>query len=121
MLCRDSNCYQFFTDAGVNLLAFKAVPTGSNRTCFSLFPDDSSKMIDGAKQAGLSLDDPRKALIVKGYDDQADECANVHEMLARADIKVYESSGIANIKGSYGVVLYIDNKDIEKVRMALDI
>lgn len=109
-----------FAGAGVNLLAFKAVPVESNRTQFSLFPDDSSKMNDGAKKAGLDLDGPHPALIVKGYDDQSGECANVHEKLSQAGIDVYESSGIANIKGSYGIILYLNQEDCEKAMVALE-
>ena len=73
-----------FADVGINLLAFKAVPVEPMRTRFSLFPDDSSKMNDGAKKAGLNLDGPHFALIVKGYDDESGECANIHEKLSKA-------------------------------------
>ena len=109
-----------FAGAGINLLAFKAVPVGSKRTKFSLFPDDSSKMNEGAKKAGLDLDGPHTALIVKGYDDQSGECANVHEKLSQACIDVYESSGIANIKGSYGIILYLNQEDCERAMVALE-
>jgi hypothetical protein len=110
-----------FAGVGVNLLAFKAVPVEPKRTRFSLFPDDSSKMKNGAKKAGLNLDGPHSALIVKGYDDESGECANIHEKLSQAGIDVYESSGIANIKGSYGVVLYLKQEDCEKAMAALEV
>ena len=109
-----------FAGAGVNLLAFKAIPVESKRTQFSLFPGDSSKMNDGAKNAGLDMDGPHTALIVKGYDDQSGECANVHEKLSQAGIDVYESSGIANIKGSYGIILYLNQEDCERAMVALE-
>lgn len=109
-----------FADAGVNLLAFKAVPVGSKRTRFSLFPDESLKMTDGAKRAGLDLDGPHTALIVKGYDDQSGECAKVHEKLSQAGIDVYESSGIANIEGSYGIILYLSQEDCERAVAVLE-
>ena len=110
-----------FAGVGVNLLAFKAVPVEPKRTRFSLFPDDSSKMKNGAKKAGLNLDGPHSALIVKGYDDESGECANIHEKLSQAGIDIYESSGIANIKGSYGVVLYLKQEDCEKAMAALEV
>jgi hypothetical protein len=110
-----------FAGVGINLLAFKAVPVEPMRTRFSLFPDDSSKMNDGAKKAGLNLDGPHPALIVKGYDDESGECANIHEKLSQAGINVYESSGIANIKESYGVVLYLEEEDCEKAMAALEV
>jgi hypothetical protein len=109
-----------FAGAGVNLLAFKAVPVENRLTKFTLFPDDSSKMKNGAKKAGLKLDGPHTALIVKGYDDKSGECSNVHEKLARAGIDVYESSGIANINGSWAIVLYIKQEDCKKAIAALE-
>ena len=110
-----------FAGAGVNLLAFKAIPIENMSTRFSLFPDDSLKMKDGAKNAGLNLDGPHSALIIKGYDDESGECANIYEKLSQADINVYESSGIANIKGSYGVVIYLKEEDCEKAIAALEV
>jgi hypothetical protein len=110
-----------FASVGVNLLAFKAAPFEHMCTRFSLFPDNSLKMKDGAKKAGLDLDGPYYALIVKGYDDESGECANIHEKLSQAGINVYESSGIANIKGSYGVILYLKPEDCEKAMMALEL
>jgi len=109
-----------FAGVGINLLAFKAVPVEPMRTRFSLFPDDSSKMNDGVKKAGLNIDGPHYALIVKGYDDESGECADIHEKLSKAGINVYESSGIANIKESYGVVLYLDEEDCKKAKAALE-
>lgn len=105
--------------AGVNLLAFKAVPVEPMRTRFSLFPDDSLKMNNGAKKVGLNVDGPHFALIIKGYDDESGELANIYDKLSQAGINVYESSGIANIKGSYGAVFYLKQEDCEKAIEAL--
>lgn len=108
-----------FAGFGVNLLAFKAVPVEPMRTQFSLFPDDSIKMNDGAKKAGLNLDGPHFALLIKGYDDESGALADIYEKLSQADINVYESSGIANIKGSYGAVFYLKQEECEKAMEAL--
>ena len=110
-----------FADVGVNLLAFKAVPLEPMRTQFTLFPDDGSKMNDGAKKAGLNLDGPHFALLIKGYDDESGALADIYEKLSQADINVYESSGIASIKGSYGVILYVKQEDCEKAMAALKV
>jgi hypothetical protein len=107
-----------FADAGVNLLAFKAVPLEPRRTQFTLFPDDGLRMNAGAKKAGLNLDGPHAALFVQG-DDESGALADIYEKLSRAAIQVDESSGIANIKGSYGVILYIKQEDCEKAMAAL--
>ena len=109
-----------FASAGINLLAFKAVPVEPLGTRFSLFPDNSSKMNEGAKKAGVNLDGPYFALMVKGDEDESGECATIHEKLSQAGINIYESSGIANIKDSYGVVLYLDKEVCEKAMAVLE-
>jgi len=109
-----------FAGVGVNLLAFKAVSLEPMRTQFTLFPDDGLKMTDGAKKAGLKLDGPHSALLIKGYDDESGALADIYEQLSQADIKVNESSGIADIKESYGVILYLKQEDCEKAMAALE-
>ena len=115
---KGSKLLSVFADVGVNLLAFKAVPLEPMRTQFTLFPDDGSKMNDGAKKAGLNLDGPHSALLIQG-DDKSGALADIYEKLSQADINVYESSGLANIKGSYGVILYVKQEDCEKAMAAL--
>ncbi len=107
-----------FAGAGVNLLAYRAVPAGSGRTRFSLFPNDAAKMIAGGKQAGLDLDGPHTALLIQG-DDESGALADIFDRLSQAGVVVSESNGIANINGAYGVVLYIGQEDGEKALAAL--
>ena len=115
-----SKLLSLFASVGVSLLAFKAVPLGPMRTQFTLFPNDGLKMTDGAKKAGLELDGPHSALLIQG-DDESGALADIYEKLSQADIHVYESSGIANIKGSYGVILYLKQEDCEKAIAALKV
>jgi hypothetical protein len=110
-----------FASAGVNMIAFKAVPLENKHTRFSIFPDDGTKMIHGANKAGLKLEGPHSALMVKGYNDESGECANIHEKLSKAGIHVFESNGIADIRDSYGVVLYLKEEDCEKAIVALEV
>ncbi len=107
-----------FADAGVSLLAFKETSIDSSHTQFSLFPNDSSKMINGAKRAGLQLGGPHAALLIQG-DDEAGSLGEIYEKLSQAGIQVNEASGIADIKGAYGVVLYLKQEDCEKAMAAL--
>lgn len=108
-----------FADAGVNLLAFKAVPLESGRTQFTLFPNDGLKMAAGAKKAGLELDGPHAALLIKDSDESG-ALADIYEKLSQAAIAVNESSGIADINGGYGVVLYLAQEDCDKAVEALE-
>ena len=77
-------------------------------------------LTDGAKKAGLELDGPHAALFVKGYDDESGALADIYEKLSQADIMVSESSGIANINGAYGVILYLAQENCEKAMAALE-
>jgi hypothetical protein len=108
-----------FATLGISLLAFKAIPVDRSRTQFSLFPNDSSKMTEGAKKAGLIIEGPNTAILVKSNSDEPGECADIHKRLSHAGINVYESIGIADIKGSYGVILCIKQEDCEKAIAAL--
>lgn len=103
---------------GINLLAYKAIPLEPMRTRFTLVANDGSRMTDGAKRAGLKLDGPHSGLLIQG-DDESGALADIYEKLSRADVDVNESSGIANIKGSYGVVLYLKQEDCDKAIAAL--
>ena len=114
-----SKLLSLFAGVGVNLLAFKAVPLEPNRTQFTLFPDDGSRMAAGAKKAGLKLDGPHSALLIQG-DDESGALSDIYEKLFQADIQVDESSGIADIKGGYGVVLYLKPEDCDKAAAALE-
>jgi hypothetical protein len=108
-----------FASAGVNLLAFKAVPREPGRTQFTLFPNDGLKMTAGAKKAGLELDGPHTALLIKD-NDESGALADIYDKLSQANIKVDESSGIADINGGYGVVLYLEPEDCDKAMAALE-
>jgi hypothetical protein len=110
-----------FANVGIGLLAFKAIPVENNRTQFSLFPNDSSKMKDAAIKAGLNLDGPHAALIIKSDSDEPGECADIFKKLSHVNINAYEACGIADIKDSYGVVLYLKQEDCEKALVALKV
>jgi len=114
-----SKLLSLFAGVGVSLLAFKAVPLAPLRTQFTLFPNDGFKMTEGAKKAGLALEGPYSALLVQG-DDESGALADIYEKLSQADIQVNESSGIADIQGSYGVILYLGQEDCEKAVAALE-
>ncbi len=109
-----------FADAGVSLLAYKAAPVDPRHTRFTLLPDDGSKMNDKATKAGLKLEGPHPALYVRG-DDQSGALADIFEKLAQARIGLCKSSGLADIKGGYGVVLYLEGEDRERAIAALQV
>ena len=105
-------------DAGVDFLAYKAIPLEQNRTQFTLFPIEGSKMAAGAMKAGLELDGPYSAVIITG-NEKPGALAEIYSRLSQAGIQVEESSGIAHINGGYGVVLYLKQEDCDKAVAAL--
>ena len=99
--------------AGVDFHAFKAIPVQPNRTQFTLFAKDSSKMTEGAKQSGLALEGPYSAVLIKD-DEKAGALAAMYEKLSQAGIQVDEACGIADINAGYGVLLYLQQEDCAK-------
>ncbi len=104
--------------AGVDFHAFKAIPVKPNRTQFTLFAKNSSKMTDGAKKSGLKLDGPYFALLIKG-DEKSGALADIYKKLSRAGIQVDEACGIADINAGYGVILYLKQEDCGKAMTVL--
>lgn len=76
-------------------------------------------MNTGAKKAGLNTDGPHSAFIIKGYDDESGELAAIFGKPSGAWIDLFEACGIADIKGSYGVVLYLKKEECEKAMAVL--
>ncbi len=107
-----------FAGAGVDLLAFRAVPLARGGTQFTLCPTEGSRMVEGAKNAGVELDGPHPALLVKG-DEKPGACAGIFQKLAQADIPVREASGIAHVNGEYGVILHLEPHDCDRAVAAL--
>jgi hypothetical protein len=105
--------------AGVDFHAFKAIPLEPNRTQFTLFAKNGSKMTDGAKKSGLKLDGPYSALLIKG-DEKPGALAGIYRKLSLAGIQVNEASGIADINAGYGVILYLNQEDCGKAVAALE-
>jgi len=105
-------------EAGVDFHAFKAVPVKPDQTRFTLFAKKSSTMTDGAKKAGLKLDGPYPAVLIKG-DEKSGALADIYKKLSRAGIHVDEACGIADIHAGYGVILYLNQQDCGKALTVL--
>jgi hypothetical protein len=107
-------------DLGLNLLAFTAVPVGPLRAQLTLFPEDSRKMANAARQAGLALDGPHPALLVQG-DDELGALARIHAKIYEANVNVYASTGVADGRGSFGYVIYVRPEDYARAAAALGV
>ena len=105
---------------GLNMLAFTAIPVGPVRTQITLFPDDTQKMTDAARTAGLVLDGPYPAILVHG-DDELGALAGLHAKLYEAGVNVYASSGVTDGKGAFGYVLYVRQDEYARAVKALGV
>ncbi|MBN1440538.1 MAG: hypothetical protein JW929_14115 [Anaerolineales bacterium] len=105
-------------ESGVDFLAYQAVPADSRHTRFTLIPVDDSVMSVGAEKAGLKFEGPDSAVIITG-DERPGALAEIYGRLNRAGIHVEESSGMAHIRGGYGVILYLQKDDCGKAMAAL--
>jgi hypothetical protein len=103
---------------GIDFLAYKATNIGGKQTVFTLFSDSAQKMAEVADKHGFKVDGPYSAILVKG-DEEIGALAAIYEKLSQANINVDESSGIAHIKGGYGLILYIKQEDCKEALMAL--
>jgi hypothetical protein len=104
---------------GADLLAYKAVRRGPGRTQFNLFPEDGSIFRDAAARAGLTLEGPHSAVLIRG-DEEPGALSRLYEKLAHAGIRVQEASGIAHVKSGYGVILYLRSEDCDRAMAALE-
>lgn len=106
--------------SGVSLLAFTAVPIGPDLVQATLFPEDVEKLARFAKQSGMVLEGPHKALLVQG-DDELGALVDVHRKLANARVNVYASTGVTDRKGGYGYILYVKPEDFRSAARALEV
>lgn len=107
-------------ERAINLLAFTAVPVGSNRTQLALFPEDPRQLLHEAKQTGLALEGPHQALMVQG-DDELGALVEIHRQLYEAGVNIYASSGLSDGKGSFGYLIYVRAEEFEAALQALKI
>ena len=106
--------------AGVNLMAFNAVPAGLELTQVVLFPDDPELLAKVAQDRDLELNGPHHALFIQG-DDRLGALAEIHSVLFEAGVNVAASSGVADGQGGYGYVIYLRAEDVAAAAKALEL
>ena len=106
--------------AGVNLLAFNAVPAGPQHTQLVLFPDDPEQFVEVAERAEIPISEPDHAFLIQG-DDELGALARIHQKLLEADVDVYASTGVTDGRGGFGYVVYVKAEDHQKAARALDV
>jgi hypothetical protein len=104
---------RIFSRSGVNYLAFHSEALDSERIRFSIFPTEIELLVDVARNESIELDGPHTAIHIEG-DDATGACADVFELLGKANISTQRAFGIADIKKAYGIVVSVDEKNCDK-------
>jgi hypothetical protein len=105
-------------DAGVNLLAFNAIPMGLAQTQMVLFPEQPDLLVRAAEDEGFDLDGPHAALMIRG-DDEIGALAVLHRRLADTGINVSASVGVTDGRGGFSAVVYLNAHDADRAEHAL--
>jgi hypothetical protein len=102
----------------INLLAFSAVPFGTQYVELTLFPDRSADLVQTAVRLGWDLTGPHHAVLIQG-DDRLGALADIHKCLSEAGVQIYASSGVTDGTGRYGYVIYFREDDHVEATRAL--
>ena len=105
-------------EAGVNLLAFAAIPLGPEHTQLALFPDDPQRLAQIADTLGFALTGPQRAFLAQG-DDRLGAIAHIYAKFSEVGVSVYASSGVTDGRGGFGYILYVRPESFERAEEAL--
>lgn len=120
---RPGEAFRFLSalaDAGVNLLAFTAIPVGLFQTQLTIFPDDPGRLQAEGMRLQLHLDGPHGAFLVRG-EDVPGALVDVHERLYEAGVNVYAANGVSGSEGWYGYVMYVRPDEMDRAARALGV
>src|SRR5205814_7000131 len=104
-------------DAGVNLLAFSGFPSG-RRAQIDFVPEDAAAFRAAAKAAKWKLVGPKKAFLVSGA-DRPGAVAELMTKLAQAKINVTAVDALCATGGSFGAIVWVEQRDVVKAAKAL--
>jgi hypothetical protein len=106
--------------AGVNLLAFNAIPMGPELTQLVVYPEHTDVFRNAVRIAGFALTGPHDAFLIQG-DDQLGAFAEIHRKLYEENINVSASGGVTDGRGGYGYTIWVRPDDFDKAARALGV
>ena len=104
-------------DAGVNLIALSAFPSG-RRSQLDLVPEDSAKVKQAVKKRGLELSARKTGFLVRGS-DRVGALIDVLRKLADAKINVTAADAVTAGEGRYGAIFWVDPASVNKAAKAI--
>ena len=106
-------------DGDVNLIAVWGYSSSGGKAKLELIPDDADGFAAAATAAGLTLAGPTTAFFVTG-EDRRGALAGVSERLAHAGVNIVAAQAVADGRGRFGAVIFVDAADLQKTATALD-
>jgi hypothetical protein len=100
-------------DSGVNLLAFLGFPLGGGQSQIDLVPENAESLREAAEQAGVTLSEAKRALLIQG-DDRVGAVADTLAKLAQADVNVTAAAATGAGSGRYGMIVWVAPADYER-------
>ncbi len=104
-------------DAGVNLLALSAFPSG-RRAQLDLVPEDSAKLKSAAKKLGLELSGRKTAFLLQGA-DRVGALTDTLDALAKAKINVIAANAVTTGDGRYATLFWVEPESVNKAAKAI--
>ena len=104
-------------DAGVNLAALHAFPSG-RRAQVDFVPSDPAAFKAAAKAAKWKVTGPKKAFLIEG-DDRTGALAESFAKLAGAGINVTAVSAAAAGAGRFGGIFWVAPRDVKRAARVL--
>lgn len=104
-------------DAGVNLLALHAFPSGK-KSQVDFVPENAAGLMAAAQKAGFQLAGPKTAFLVEG-DDRVGAVHEVLRKLGAAGVNVTAIDAVRSGAGRYGALLWVKPADVSKAAGAL--
>ena len=104
-------------DAGVNLAALHAFPSG-RRAQVDFVPSDPAAFKAAARAAKWKVTGPKKAFMIDG-DDRTGALADHFAKLADAKINVTAVSATVAGAGRFGAIFWVNPRDVKKAARVL--
>jgi hypothetical protein len=106
-------------DGDVNLIAVWGYVTAGGKARLELVPDDAAGFDAAAKAGGLAVSEPTTAFYVIG-EDRRGASFELFDRLAHAGVSVVAAQAVADGRGRFGAVIFVDPADLQKAATALD-
>lgn len=104
-------------DAGINLTAFTAFPSG-RRAQIDFIPEDSAKFKAAARKLGMTVGTRKTVFIMQG-DDRPGAIADICEKLADAGINMIAMNAVSAGNGRYAGMFWVDPGAVRKAAKVL--